>query len=442
MVFWIYRLCFLPIYILFIPKYLKHALKRGGYLKDFKHRLGFCPVLHKPNNKKAYRIWIHAVSVGEVKALLPLLRHLSLNKQIKVVLSTHTSTAYSIAHNLYTGYTECICLFPIDFWLFSHLAWNRLKPDLALLMEQEIWPEHLYQAFKRHVPVGLINARLSNRSFKKHKKFNFLLKPILEKISLIFPSSNEDFKRFEKLGIPRNKLLACGNLKCDFPVNYSLKETQKKETLHSMGFIESLTQPTPLIILGSSTWAMEEQLLIKILNAAIKEGIDCRLLIVPRHVERRKELLLLLENQQLPFHVRSFTNRPFSTQCKIYLADTTGELTELAKLADMAFIGKSLPPHVGGQSPIEAAGLGLPIVYGPSMSNFSSICESLENEMAALRGANADEVFDLLLMLIKDPTKRFQLGRNAKNWHNKNKGAAICIYEHLLNLFPSYKNNE
>ena len=157
-------------------------------------------------------------------------------------------------------------------------------------------------------------------------------------------------------------------------------------------------------------------------QAALAAGLDVRLLLVPRHAERRGEIIALLEKQPLPWHARS------AAQCapqpvKIYLGDTTGELARLTQAADVAFIGKSLPPHDGGQTPIEAAALGLPLVYGPRMSNFRDVCRSLEDAGAAIRVTDEAAARSTLLALLQDPARRAQMGAASRAWHTANQGA-------------------
>ena len=154
---WFYRALFLPALILCAPYYGMRMLRRGGYGLDFSHRFGKQRNLPAPKEKK--RIWIQAVSVGEVEALAPLLEKLWANDRIEVVITTTTSTAYKIVREKYAQKCLYTGVFPFDFLPFSNAAWNKIKPDLAILMEGELWPEHMHQAVSRKVPLLLINAR-------------------------------------------------------------------------------------------------------------------------------------------------------------------------------------------------------------------------------------------------------------------------------------------
>ena len=161
---------------------------------------------------------------------------------------------------------------------------------------------------------------------------------------------------------------------------------------------------------------------------ACERGINCRLLIAPRHTERRSEIQALLETQSKPWHFRS-SSKQSSNDVQIYIADTTGELIRISQAADLVFVGKSLMPNIGGQTPIECAAHGLPIVYGPKMNNFRSICQSLEKNEGAIRCKDAKNVREVLLELMESPEKRKQLSVNAKAWHEASRGATQKTFE-------------
>jgi 3-deoxy-D-manno-octulosonic-acid transferase len=183
--------------------------------------------------------------------------------------------------------------------------------------------------------------------------------------------------------------------------------------------------------LGSSTWPGEEELLAGVVSELLAEGTSAKLLLVPRHAERGDEIAALLGRRGLPFSRRS-TEGPADPANPVYLADTTGELREFTALADLAFVGKSLPPNEGGQTPIEAGGCGVPVVYGPRMSNFKAACQGLETAGAALRCADAEEVRATLLRLARDPEERARLSRRGREWHAANRGAVDRTVDAIL----------
>ena len=425
---WFYRLLYLPGLLIALPYYILRMWRRGGYSKSFQHRFGRFHRL-RPVAEGKKRIWLQAVSVGEVLAIGPLIDALQKDPSIEIVLTTTTSTGYAEALKRYADIILRIGIFPLDFWLFSRTAWKRIQPDAVILTESELWPEHLHQARKRHVPAYLINARISDRSFSRYQQVPTLARRMLKKFRSIYAASELDRSRLIELGCPKERIYSTGSIKFDVSIGSRLAEDERNSLRRSLGF--STVKSTPFVLLGSSTWPSEEAALIEVQHAAIQSGIDCRLLLVPRHAERGPELLHLLKKQDLTWHQRSQgTTAP--TDLHIHLADTTGELTRLSQAADLAFIGKSLSPNEGGQTPIEAAGLGVPVLLGPNMSNFKDLAKSLINAGAALRVQNSDELKQATLKLAQDEAQRTRMRQAGIEWHQSNRGSSQRIAEQII----------
>ncbi len=421
---WFYRLLFLPIFVLAFPYYAMRMLKRGGYAKDFSHRFGGMPKLPpKADSKK--RVWVQAVSVGEVEAVMPLVKKLNESGKYEVVVTTTTSTAYALLKNKYAQACYASAVFPIDFFPFSVASWRAIKPDLAILMEGEIWPEHLHQASARGVPIYLINARLSDKSFKRYSKISALARRLFGKFAKICVSNEADLKRLQKLGILPEKLVLTGNIKFDTPSSET-SEDAKLAIKRELGFDEK-----SFVLLGSSTWKGEEKMLVQAMAQLRQKGIDCRLLLVPRHAERRAEIKP--EIQDFPSCVRTEQKQANEGNI-IYLADTTGELRMFTSIADLAYVGKSLFGHKGGQSPIDAAAAGVPIVYGVDMSNFKLICKDLESAGAARRVFTPEEAITQIQELASDTSARKIMSESAKQWHKSNAGAT----DRTINIIENY----
>jgi 3-deoxy-D-manno-octulosonic-acid transferase len=357
-----------------------------------------------------------------------LLARLGERPNTEIILTTTTSTGYQILREKYAAKVLKIGIFPLDFWPFSRNAWRRLEPDLAVLMEAELWPEHLHQARLRHVPVALINGRMSDRSYGRYQKADGVARHLLGQLRLVLCATPTDEERFRALGADPARVHLTGSLKVDAAAQVQkLSEAERLALREELGFGSKLKTPnskleTPLVLLGSSIWPGEEAMLLEVQQAALATGLDVRLLLVPRHAERRGEIMELLKKQSLPWHARS-TGLRAPQAVKIYLGDTTGELSRLTQAADVAFIGKSLPPHEGGQTPIEAAALGVPLVYGPRMSNFRDVCRSLEQAGAAMRAEDAATTHKELLRLLQDSSRRNKMGAAGRAWHSANQGA-------------------
>ena len=411
---WLYRLFFLPAMLLAAPFYLRRMFKRGGYGPGFGQRFGSVGTLPAKRHGVT-RIWLQAVSVGEVLAMAPLVKRLTADGRAEVYLTTTTSTGHALAMEKLGADTVGVGYFPLDWWLFSRRTWSAVQPDLALLAESELWPEHIAQARRRKVPVVLVNARLSDRSFRRLKNFRTLACSLYRRIARILPSSEQDAERFRQLGVPAEKLAVTGNLKFDVGIR-ALDQWERAMLRRELGFADN-----QLVILGSSTWPGEEHAMLRLLERARRDGMICQLLLVPRHAERRGEIEALLRTHPLNWHLRSRGNA--IGQVDVCVADTTGELQKLTQVADLVFVGKSLPPNEGGQTPIEAALLEKPLLFGPAMSNFRPATETLLHCGAALCVADEVELVDRGLELLRDEKRRAAMSAAASAWHKANQGS-------------------
>lgn len=431
---WIYRLLFLPLFLISCPYYFGRMIRRGGYAKDFTHRFGCVPAL-PPRRAGVHRIWIQAVSVGETEAVAPLLRELKSRGNVEVILTTTTSTAYKIIREKYAELVTAYACFPMDFLPFSAKAWRRFNPSIAVLMEGELWPEHLAQARRRGVPVFVVNARLSDKSFRRYRAAGFLARWLLGQIRFICAGTKNDFDRFRALGVPAEKIEFTGNMKFDVASGEKFSEDDAAALKRELGFPADAP-----VLLGSSTWAGEEEMLLETFRRARERFADLRLLICPRHAERRAEIAALLEKTSWKWFLRSRTKpEDVPADADVCIADTTGELRKLTHLAQLAFVGKSLPPNNGGQTPIECAALGVPIVYGPAMTNFKDVCRSLEDCRAAVKVRDAAEAREKLLALLGDPAEREKMSASAQAWHRGNQGATARVVRFFDKVFAELK---
>jgi 3-deoxy-D-manno-octulosonic-acid transferase len=410
---YVYRLLFLPALLLASPYYLWRMRRRGGYAQGFWHRFGEVPAL-PAKAAGAKRVWLQAVSVGEMLAIAPLLEAFKREGHTEVYLTTTTSTGYQLAREKYAALTVGIGYFPLDWWAFSAGAWRKVAPDLAILMEGERWPEHVAQARARNVPVISVNARMSDRSFKRSMRFNWALRPLAAGITRVLCSSKRDEQRFKALGFPPDRLQTTGNLKLD--VNIPLLADADQVALR-----RELGLGAGLVLLGSSTWAGEETALLTVLKAARERGLRVSLLLVPRHAERREELRGLLEKSGLSFHFRSAGAAP--GQVDVAVGVPTGEVRKFTQLADLVFTGKSLAPHDGGQTPVEAAVLGKPVLHGPRMTNFRDIIRSLTEAGAVRKVETHSELITAAVELLQETAQRDKLAAAARAWSEANRGA-------------------
>jgi 3-deoxy-D-manno-octulosonic-acid transferase len=408
---WLYRLLFLPVFLLVAPVYLRRMRRRGGYGEKFSDRFGGHLVpARRPGVK---RVWLQAVSVGEMLAIGPMLAALH-RDGVEVYLTTTTSTGFRMAAERYRALILEIGYFPIDWWLFSARAWRGINPDLVILTEGERWPEHIHQAARRGVPVICINARISDRSFRRLRLLSPVVGLMLDGITRLLPSSAQDETRFQALGFPAARMRSVGNIKLDVDIP-RLGGAELAALRRELGL------PGGFILLGSSTWPGEEEALTAALQHARTGGLLGSLLLVPRHAERRPEIEQLLRRTGLRYHFRTDGAAP--GEVDVSVADTTGELRQLTQLADLVFVGKSLPPHTEGQTPVEAAALGKPILFGPGMGNFRQLAGELVARGAALPVENDAALTEAVSALPQDNSRREALAAAAMAWQRDNGGA-------------------
>jgi 3-deoxy-D-manno-octulosonic-acid transferase len=408
---WLYRLLFLPVFLVVAPSYLRRMRRRGGYGEKFSHRFGGQVVAGR--RRGTPRIWLQAVSVGEMLAIGPMLEALGRDRA-EVYLTTTTSTGYRMAMERYRGRVLDVGYFPIDWWPFSARAWRQIDPDLVILTEGERWPEHIHQARRRGVPVLCVNARISDRSYRRLRFLPPVARLMLDGIARLLPTSPQDETRFAALGFPPARMQMAGNIKLDIEIP-RLDEAARARLRTELGL------PAGFVLLGSSTWPGEEDALVGALRRARADGLQGSLLLVPRHAERREEIEAFLRGTGLTYHFRTAGAAPGPVD--VAVADTTGELRQLTQLADLVFVGKSLPPHREGQTPVEAAALGQPILFGPGMGNFRQLAGDLVSRGAARRVEDGAGLAEQVSLLLRDPASRDGLARAAEAWHRDNAGA-------------------
>ena len=415
LVLWIYRILFIPLLLVIGPIYLWKSRGRTGAKSVFGQRMGRMPKLpaKRPEMK---RVWIQAVSVGELLAVQPVIDALLADDTVEVVLTTTTITSQQMAQDRYGKRVAFVGYFPIDFWPWASSAWESLQPDLMLLTEGEWWPEHLMQAKHRRVPVLCLNARMSDRSFGRMRCVRPLLAGVRSGLTRLLASSDEDAKRFKALGFRDEQVTVTGNIKVDIVINRITGE-EALDLKKSLGF-----GVQDLILLGASTWAGEEAALLRVWqNVRAGSDVSLRLLVVPRHAERRAEVEATVKESGAKYTLRS--RDKIAESVDVCIADTTGELQGLTQVADVVFIGRTLPRHREGQTPVEAAGLGRALVMGPEMTNFKTIAQGLVGQGAARRVGGEDELTEVVRELVADPAERASMGAAGEAWHQANRGA-------------------
>lgn len=392
------------------PYYFWRMWRRGHWREGFRQRFGrfSAHVKHAVTNRRV--LWMHAVSVGEVNLCAQLIRALEPRlPNLKIVVSTTTSTGMGELRKHLPTHIEKV-YYPVDFRGCVSRALGVLHPDAIVLTEAEIWPNFLWKARGRRTPVFLVNARISERSYRGYRRFGALFRPLFGTFAGVGAQSETDATRLVELGCRPEAVRVVGSLKFDSAKLDDRRLLDVPALLRQIG----VPAAAPLLVAGS-THAGEEALLAEITLRLRARHPELFLILVPRHFERGKHVSRELEERGIKFISRrevsaSLKLPPRSLHC--LLVNTTGELKSFYEAATVIFVGKSLVGE-GGQNPIEPGALGKAMIFGPHMQNFAAIAEGFVAGRGAVQVKDAAELERALDELLLDPTRRAELGRNA-----------------------------
>ena len=417
--------------LVLIPHFLFQALAHGKYIAGLRQRLGSIPPV---NGKRV--IWLHCVSVGETQAARPLARRLQEQfPHHSLVVSTITRTGQNLAHDVFRNQAAGIFYFPFDWRWTARRALKAINPDAVLIMETELWPNFLRECKARHIPVALVNGRISRQSFRRYKLITFFLRRVLASLSIAVMQSEMDAERLETLGMPKERLFTAGNLKFDAEVARDL--TDKTEEIRARFGLDT---GAPLI-LAASTHSNEEEILVDAVKQ-LGQTTPVRLMIAPRHPERFKEVAALIQQSGLSWTRRTNPPEPDDANATVILLDTIGELPATYELANIVFVGGSIVDK-GGHNVLEPAASGVAVVTGAHTHNFQTIVDLMHEahaivQLPPLEGCAAgDEVAYTFAKLLENAEERAELGRRARQLVIDNQGAANRTIELIAPLLSS-----
>jgi 3-deoxy-D-manno-octulosonic-acid transferase len=414
MIRFLYNLLFPFALLFFLPGYIVKMLRRGNYREKFGQRLGLYDAATRAALAPGERIWLHAVSVGEVMIALKLaVRMKARTPELRVALTTTTTTGFALARQEAPDWIEVLYT-PLDFWLIMRHAFDVIRPRCIVLVEAEVWPNLTALAQQQRIPLALVNARLSLRSESRFRKFLWFVRPYFQKLDLVCVPEESDLARWESLGVDRARLRRVGSIKFD-PEDVALRPEIPRAILRTLGI-----DPARLILLGGSTHPGEEEVIAKIYRELRREFPNLFLLIAPRHVERTREIAGQLRALGISSVRRSEVSAAAATDC--LLLDTTGELRDWYSIATIVFIGKSLTAH-GGQNPVEAIIANRPVVFGPHMENFAALARALVTTGGALQPDDELALTNALRDLLRDAPAREQLVERARAVIDAHRGA-------------------
>ena len=385
--------------------------KTPNGLQFWHERLGFGLRPFSPGG-----IWVHAVSVGESLAAIPLIKLLQQRyPDIPITVTNETITgAERIRAEL--GHSVTQLYFPYDLPLILRKFFKALQPKLLILLETELWPNLLATSQLYQVPVVLVNARLSERSAKFYRRILPIIRKMLKSIDVIAAQFQADADRFIALGFPAEKIQVTGSLKFDLTLPLQLTEQSQRW--------RKIWGEKRLVWIAASTHPGEEELILQAFTEARRFYPDLLLVSIPRHVDRVSQLEQLYSSQAYKIIKRSEQNESEMGDVDVFIGDTMGELLIFYAAADIAFIGGSLVEK-GGQNPLEPAAIGLPLLTGPYTFNFATITEQLKQRNVETQVTNAKELAEQVIALLSDPARRQQKAHEAKKFVAENKGSVL-----------------
>jgi 3-deoxy-D-manno-octulosonic-acid transferase len=372
----------------------------------------------RPDRFKKKRVWIHALSVGEVISAIPFVKGVTEYSNAKnVVFSASTKTGFDIAKQYLSDAVHSIFYFPYDLTFSVKHIVGRIDPKVVVIVETDIWPNFLFEMKKRQVPVILVNARLSEKSFIGYKRLGFFTKKVFLKFFHICTQSLEDARRFQELGVSFDRITITGNVK--FDDTHQIQGFQETDRLRQSMHIPNARK----VFLAGSTHPGEESMLLDVFSKIKHREGDLLLIVAPRDPERAGSIFRMFDSAGFSVGLMKELNKISSgIRLDVIIIDTIGLLKKLYAIADIAFIGGSLV-NCGGHNPLEPAAFSKPIIFGNDMSDFAEISRMLLDAGGAVRVKDAKDLYNALVSLMENDKRAMEMGKNAFGVLTANKGA-------------------
>lgn len=448
---WVANIVYMVVGLLYLPVAIYQAVCLGKNRSGWRHRFGFVP--HFPPG--CSRIWIHAVSLGETNATTRLVAQIQKRlPDVDIVFSTTTDTGYARAVTLYG--TERVFRFPLDFSPVVARALRRINPTMIVLVEQEVWHNLVRMATARHIPVAVVNGRLTKRSAQRLAWLGGAARAMFGDLAWVGAQDEPIAERFRKLGVETDRVEVTSSLKWD-----SAEVSDSVDGADELAYVLGLDRDRPVWICGS-TGPGEEAIILRayrdILDTPdapapspsapsppLRDARKVQLVIVPRKPERFDEVARLITREGFRCIRRGEHNEHHPAQRvsapTVFLGDSMGELRKFYALADVVFVGRSLVP-MGGSDPMEVAALGQPILVGPHMENFAAPTEALTDAGAVevvSDGTNLREAVKRLAADASTSSRRGAVGRETVIAHQ---GATAKTVEKLAAVLSGVLTEE
>ena len=431
--YWVYNMCLVAYWILQIPLLIYRLVFEEGFYDRLKQSAGIMPTPTLQQIAYHNAIWVHAASVGEVVAASPIVRELKKKYPHEmVVVSVVTATGHRMARRIIPEADGHI-FFPFDLPVITERIVDIINPKAIVLIETELWPNFLRLAWKKKIPVMMMNGRISGRSMKRYSLVNGFTSRMLLQITKFCMQSQIDKKRIISMGALPERVTITGNTKYD-QTYAEVTEEERQKLAKEFRF----DGKGPIIVAGS-THGGEEEILLSVFKEILKDYKDARLLLAVREITRAPSVRVMIKNMGFSVIRRSKmgTDEDDGNPTQVVILDTIGELGRLYSLADVVFVGGSFV-KVGGHNILEPAAHGKPVIVGPHMFNFQEIFELLSSEGVCLMAKDEKKLLSIFKGLLGNPAKKEAMGKAALKVVRNNQGATERNIEAFEELVKSY----
>ncbi|MCD4653382.1 3-deoxy-D-manno-octulosonic acid transferase [bacterium] len=432
---YLYTCFLLLIFPFFLIWFFLQMVVQKKYRRGIAERFAVLPVINRSSGSRC--VWVHAASVGEVLAAEPVVNKLKeIDNSFHFYMTTNTDTGHKIALEK-LPVLENVFQTPFDFpWLVNRFI-QRIRPDMLLLMETEIWPNMLSSCSRRKIPVVLVNGRISDRSFPSYRRFKWFFQPFLAHISLCEMQSKIDADRIILLGVSEKKVIVPGNVKFDRDI-----QTSPSVILSKLIKLVDWKEKDYVIVAGSTHDIDEERILESFIETRKHVSKSFKLIIAPRHLDRLSVVKSKLEKKRLRYVCRS--NYPEdttlghlnNTEVDVILLDVMGELTGAYALGDISFVGGTFQ-NVGGHNLLEPAAHKIPVLFGPNIYNCREVAEMLLDSGGGTMVNNTKELSDVLVSYFQSTGRRKESGQQAFEVVERNRGAVERHVSGILDMLST-----
>ncbi len=429
-----YNIILIPVLILAVFPYFFYLLIKGRG-KEIPDRMGFLAARDFKKARGKRVIWLQAASVGEVRVARQVIDwYSSREDNYFFLLTVMTPQGRKLAREE-VNRADLISYLPLDWAPFLFFFIKKIKPDLLLLIETELWPALIRESCRQKVPVAVVNGRISRDSFARYKFFAFFFRPFLEMVAAYHMQSSPDRKRIIEMGAPASRVFLSENIKLAEVLrdNGNDNYSDRPATDHYTGLLEVEGQRK--ILVAGSTHPPEEEKLLEIFNSLRADFPELLLILAPRHIDRREEIKFILQQRGLSYQQRSSGISMISQEASVFLLDTLGELRRVYSLAELVFLGGTLSP-VGGHNFLEPLGQEVPVITGPQVDNIKNLLPEFQKCGAVITLNNINQIEEKCQELLKNPVRSRQLGQRGYKLLVSKSESALEQLESAENLMP------